>query len=299
MADHALPPSTFVVPPPVSGLSALAADYELILCDVWGVVHNGVSAFTAACEALEKARAGGAHVILVSNAPRPGEVIMSMLDGLKVPRAAYDDIVTSGDLTKAQLQARAGARVYHLGPERDLATYDGLDLTLAPLAEADLVVCTGLFNDDVETPADYAASLQVMREKALPFVCANPDLVVERGDALIYCAGAIAKAYEDLGGAVIYCGKPYPAIYEEALARAAALRGGRAVDKAKVLGIGDALRTDIMGANAAGFDSLFIASGIHARELNAQDGALPDEASLSALFEGHVHPRGVMPRLSW
>ncbi len=299
MAEHALPPSTFVVPPLVSGLSVFASDYELILCDVWGVLHNGVAAFPAACTALEKARAGEAHVVLVSNAPRPGPAIVAMLDKLKVPRTAYDDIVTSGDVTKALLEARPGARVYHLGPERDLSTYDDLDLTLAPLPEADLVVCTGLFDDDVETPADYADQLAVMRAKALPFICANPDLVVERGDKLIYCAGAIAKAYEELGGEAIYCGKPYPAIYQEALARAEALRGGRSVDKAKVLGIGDALRTDIAGANDAGFDSLFIASGIHAQELKAQDGAVPDEASLSALFEGHAHPRGVMPRLSW
>lgn len=298
MAEHATPPSLFVVPPLIPGLSRFAGDYDLILCDVWGVVHNGVSAFPAAAEALRKAREGGASVLLVSNAPRPNDVIVAMLDRLGVPRDAYDGIVTSGDVTRGLLEARPGARVYHLGPERDLSTYDGLDLSLASPDAADVVVCTGLFDDDVETPADYAEPLARMKARNLPFICANPDLVVERGNKLVYCAGAIAKAYEDIGGEAIYCGKPYPAIYQMALAKAEALRGGP-VDKARVLGIGDALRTDIAGANDAGFDSLFIASGIHAVELKATDGAIPDEASLSALFEGHVHPRGVMPRLVW
>lgn len=285
-------------PPLIAGLSTFAGDYDLILCDVWGVVHNGLSAFPAACAALGRARAGGASVVLVSNAPRPNAAIVTMLDGLGVPRSSYDAIVTSGDVTRALLEARGRARVFHLGPERDLSTYDGLDVALSPLPEADLAVCTGLFDDNVETPEDYADMLAQMKARDLPFICANPDLVVERGSRLIYCAGAIAKAYEDLGGAAVYCGKPYRPIYDTALALAETLRGG-AVDKARVLGIGDALRTDIAGANDAGFDSLFIAGGIHAAELKAVDGAVPDSASLAALFDGHAHPRGVMPRLAW
>lgn len=299
MAASASPPSLFVVPPMVSGLSAFAADYDVILCDIWGVVHNGVAAFPEACAALTKAREGGALVLLVSNAPRPNAFIVGMLDKLGAPRTAYDAIVTSGDVTLALLRERPGARVYHLGPDRDLGTYDGLDLTLVPLAEADLVVCTGLLDDDVETAEDYRAEVEIMKARNLPFICANPDLVVERGDKLIYCAGAIAQIYEQMGGKTVYCGKPYGPIYDTALAKAAELRGGRAVDRRKVLGIGDALRTDIAGANDAGFDSLFIASGIHAHELKATAGAVPDEASLSALFDGHAHPRGVMPRLAW
>ncbi len=285
-------------PPLISGLSAFAGDYDLILCDVWGVVHNGVHAFPAACAALGRARAGGASVVLVSNAPRPHPAIIAMLDGFGVPRSSYDAVVTSGDVTRALLAARAGARVFHLGPERDLGTYEGLDVVLAPLDEADLVVCTGLFDDDTETPDDYADMLAQMKARDLSFICANPDLVVERGASLVYCAGTIAKAYEDIGGGTVYCGKPYLPIYETALAQADAVRGGP-VDRARVLGIGDALRTDIAGADAAGFDSLFIAGGIHAIELKAVDGAVPDSASLAALFEGHAHPRGVMPRLAW
>lgn len=285
-------------PPLVPGLSAFAADYDLILCDVWGVVHNGVTPFPAAGEALARARAEGRTVLLVSNAPRPNGFVIEMLDRLGVDRAAYDGVLTSGDVTRALLEARPGVRVFHLGPERDFGTFDGLDLVKTPMEGADLTVCTGLFDDETETADDYAGLLARMKARALPFVCANPDLVVERGARLIFCAGAIAKAYEEMGGETIYCGKPYPAIYEAALARAAAIRGAP-VARGRVLGIGDALRTDIAGANDAGFDSLFIASGIHAGELNAVDGAVPDEASLSALFEGHAHPRGVMPRLAW
>ncbi|MFG1477546.1 TIGR01459 family HAD-type hydrolase [Xanthobacter sp. V4C-4] len=285
-------------PPLIAGLSTFAGDYDLILCDVWGVIHNGISAFPAACAALGRARAGGASVILVSNAPRPHTAIMAMLDGLGVPRTSYDAIVTSGDVTRALLAGRSGARVFHLGPERDLGTYDGLDVVLGPLADADLVVCTGLFDDNVETPDDYADMLAQMKARDLPFICANPDLVVERGQRLIYCAGAIAKAYEALGGDTVYCGKPYGPVYATALAQAEQLRGGP-VDAARVIGIGDALRTDIVGANDAGFDSLFIAGGIHAAELKSIDGAVPDAASLAELFNGHAHPRGVMPRLAW
>ena len=204
-------------PPLVEGLSAFSGDYDLILCDVWGVLHNGVAAFPAACEALTKARAGGATVVLVSNAPRPNRFIMGMLDGLGVPRSAYDAIVTSGDVTRDMLEARPGARIHHLGPPRDVGTFDGLDLTLASLEEADLVVCTGLLNDDVETPDDYADALAAMKARELPFICANPDLVVERGDKLIFCAGAIAQAYEQIGGKAYWCGKPYRPIYDTPL----------------------------------------------------------------------------------
>ncbi|MFG1293218.1 TIGR01459 family HAD-type hydrolase [Xanthobacter versatilis] len=285
-------------PPMVSGLSAYAGQYDLILCDVWGVLHNGVIAFESAHDALTRARAGGASVILVSNAPRPNRFVMEMLDGFGVPRTAYDGIVTSGDVTREMLAARSGARTYHLGPARDLSLFDGLGLTLTDLADADLVVVTGLFNDDVETPDDYADALKAMKARDLPMICANPDLVVERGDQLIFCSGAIAKAYEELDGKAFWCGKPHRPIYDTAFAHAEVIRGA-VIDRTRVLGIGDALRTDIAGANDAGFDSLFISGGIHAQELKSVDGAIPDTESLADLFTGHAHPRGVMPRLAW
>lgn len=285
-------------PPMVSGLSAFADAYDLILCDVWGVIHNGVAAFPAACDALARARAGGATVVLVSNAPRPNRFVQQMLDGFGVPRTAYDAIVTSGDVTRDVLAARPGARMFHLGPPRDLGTFEDLDLVASGLDEVQIVVCTGLVDDDVETPDDYQATLAAMKARKIPLVCANPDLVVERGDKLIYCAGAIALAYEEMGGEAIWCGKPYRPIYDTALVRGEAIRG-KAIDRARILGIGDALRTDITGANDAGFDSLFISGGIHAQELKSMDGAIPDTESLADLFTGHAHPRGVMPRLAW
>ncbi|MEW6257881.1 MAG: TIGR01459 family HAD-type hydrolase [Pseudomonadota bacterium] len=287
-----------VAPRRVAGLSQMAGEYDLILCDIWGVVHNGVRAFPAACDALARARAGGASVVLVSNAPRPADFVATLLERLGVPEGTYDAIVTSGDVTRAVLSERSGARVYHLGPPRDIGTFDGLGLTMTDLDVADLVVCTGLFDDEVETPQDYAERLAAMRARNLFFICANPDIVVERGSRLIYCAGAIAQLYDEMGGDTLYCGKPHKPIYDTALARGRALRDG-AIGEGRVLCIGDALRTDIIGATAAGFDSLFIASGIHAEELNAKEGAEPDAAALSNLFSGHAHPRGVMPRLAW
>ncbi len=300
MTEHPspTPAGPLPVPPTLAGLATVAGDYDLVLCDVWGVVHNGVAAFPGACDALPRLRRGGAAVVLITNAPRPAPFIAEMLEKMGVPKDAYDAIVSSGDLTRTALADRPGAKVFHIGPERDVSTFDGLDVTLVPLAEAQIVVCTGLFDDDVETATDYAVPLAEMRARDLPFICANPDIVVARGDKLIYCAGAIAEAYEALGGEVLYFGKPYPAIYETALALGAAASGRQAA-RERILAIGDALHTDMAGAARCGFDGLFIASGIHAHELSAIDGAIPDGEALARLFAGHAHPRGVMPRLAW
>ncbi|MGE4372501.1 MAG: TIGR01459 family HAD-type hydrolase [Xanthobacter sp.] len=298
MADGSGAPAHPEAPPVISGLSAFACDYDVILCDVWGVVHNGMAAFAAACAALEKVRAAGGHVILVSNAPRPNRHVATILDKLGAPRSAYDAIVTSGDVTHLLLAAQPGAQVFHLGPERDLGLFEDLDLTLTPLEAAQTVVCTGLFDDTIETADDYLPMLEQMKLRSMPFICANPDIVVERGEKLIYCAGAIAEVYDALGGAAVYCGKPHAPIYEIALKKAEELRG-RPVERTRVLGIGDALRTDVTGAARAGLDSLFIAGGIHAGELKAEDGATPDPQALARLFRGQPQPRGVMTRLSW
>ncbi|MGU3494534.1 TIGR01459 family HAD-type hydrolase [Xanthobacteraceae bacterium A53D] len=295
MADVAPPRS---VPPLLSGFSQIVSNYDLILCDVWGVIHNGISAFPATSDTLQRARAAGLTVLLVSNAPRPNAFVARMLDGMGVPRDAYDAIVTSGDVTRALLSERPGARIFHLGPSRDLGTYDGLDVTVSDLPDADLVVCTGLLNDEVETPEDYREMLTGMRARDLPFICANPDLVVERGDRLIYCAGAIAQLYDELGGASVYCGKPHAPVYAEALKQAGALRGSVPA-AGRVIAIGDALRTDIIGAAGAGFDSLFISSGIHAVELASEHGAIPDTAAVARLFADGPVPTAMMPRLSW
>lgn len=286
------------VPPALGGLSRIADRYDAVLCDVWGVVHNGLAAFPGAVDALVRMRARGARVVLITNAPRPAPAIARQIDGLGVPREAYDAIVSSGDLTRAALEARPGVKVFHLGPPRDIATFAGLDVVQVGQDEAEIAVCTGLFDDETETPADYAGRLKTLKARAVPMLCANPDIVVARGNTLIYCAGAIAHAYEEMGGEVVYFGKPYPAIYDAALALAAAAGAG-IVPRARVLAIGDALHTDMAGAAGYGIDGLFIASGIHAEELSALDGAEPDGAALARLFAGHAHPLGVMARLAW
>src|SRR5215470_5798246 len=236
------------VPPIADHFAPLAGSYDVMLSDVWGVVHNGVAATVEACDALARFRRGGGTVVLITNAPRPGEVVArTTLDRLGVPRAAYDGIVSSGDVTHALIAARAGQRVFHIGPKRDLPIFEGLDAPLAPLESAHYAVCSGLTDDTVETPRDYQDLIERMHARALPMICANPDVVVERGHELVYCAGAIADLYAAAGGEVIYAGKPYRPIYEQALSIAEAARG-QPVARGRVLAIGDSLRTDIKGA---------------------------------------------------
>ena len=279
-------------------LSTLASGYDVVLSDVWGVVHNGAVAFSEACDALARFRQQGGTVVLITNAPRPGDTVARLtLDPFGVPRAAYDGIVSSGDVTHALIAARAGQRVFHIGPARDLPIFDGLDAPTAALEHADYSVCSGLTDDTVETPHDYHDLIERMRARALPMICANPDVVVERGDKLVYCAGAIADLYAAAGGNVIYAGKPYRPIYEQALAIAEAARG-RPVEHRRVLAIGDSVRTDIKGAEAFGIDSLFVTAGIHAEELGARNN--PDTSALSDIFAAAgVAPKAVMRRLTW
>jgi HAD superfamily hydrolase (TIGR01459 family) len=280
-----------------SHFSTLAPAYDVVLCDVWGVVHNSVVAFADACDALTRFRQQGGSVVLITNAPRPSAVVMTILDELKVPRAAYDAIVSSGDVTRAVIAARAGKRVFHVGPERDVPMFEGLDTPLTDVASADYVVCSGLFDDTTETPQDYAPLIAAMRERELPMVCANPDVVVERGETLVYCAGAIADAYAAAGGSVLYAGKPYRPIYEQALAVAQRARG-RATDPARLLAIGDSVRTDLQGAAAFGIDCLFVTGGIHAEELGGRD--RPNAAALGDIFAAAgLAPKAVMQRLVW
>lgn len=278
--------------------SALSANYDVVLSDVWGVTHNGVAAFPAACDALQRYRAGGGTVILITNAPRRGEAVSEQLDNqFHVPRDAYDGIVSSGDVTCGVMAERPGQSVFHLGPQRDVSIFDGLDVRFAPVEEADYVVCTGLFNDDVETPESYHEMLDVMRARRLFMVCGNPDVVVERGDRLVYCAGAIADLYASLGGEVLYAGKPYRPIYDMALAKAIRLRGAKP-PLSRVLAIGDSVRTDVKGAAHFGIDCLFVTAGIHAEELGDRDD--PDVRRLAGIFaEAGTEARAVTRTLVW
>ncbi len=281
----------------IEGLSALASQYDAVLSDVWGVVHNGLASFPEACEALRRFRSDGGTVVLITNAPRPGKVVVRLLDKLAVPREAYDDIVSSGDVTRAVIATRPQKNIFHIGPERDLPIFDGLDLRFVGLEQADYVVCTGLQNDEVEGPEDYRALMMQLRARNLFMLCGNPDAVVERGEKLVYCAGAIADLYAGLGGEVLYAGKPHEPIYAQALARINALREAP-VPLARVLAIGDSIRTDLKGASAFGVDCLFVTAGIHAEELGARHD--PSRAALDQIFkDAGTAPVAVMPRLKW
>jgi HAD superfamily hydrolase (TIGR01459 family) len=286
------------LPPIIDHFAALADGYDVVLSDVWGVVHNGAAATPAACDALGRFRAGGGTVVLITNAPRPGEVVARItLDRFGVPRSAYDGIVSSGDVTRALIAARAGQRLFHIGPPRDLPIFEGLDAPIAPLEGADYAVCSGLTDDTVETPQDYHGLIERMRARGLAMICANPDVVVERGDKLVYCAGAIADLYAAAGGEVIFAGKPYRPIYEQALAIARAAHRGP-VDHRRVVAIGDSVRTDLKGAAAFGVDCVFVTAGIHAEELGGRE--RPSAAALSDIFAAAgLFPKAVMRQLAW
>lgn len=285
-------------PSSVSGLSALAADYSVLLCDVWGVVHNGVAAFPAAADALQKYRAAGGRVVMLTNAPRRRQNVVDTLDGLGFPRAAYDDVVTSGETGRDMLRERPALRVLHVGPGRALPVFDDLDLHLVPhAADAELIVCTGLFDDETEVPEDYDGQIADWKARKLPMLCVNPDVVVERGETLVWCAGAIANRYKEAGGDTTLVGKPYPAIYATAMKRIGELAGA-AVDRHRVLAIGDGAQTDVRGAVNEGLDVLFIAGGIHAGQFGDRD--RPEPAQVSAFLKEHgLAASAFMPKLAW
>jgi HAD superfamily hydrolase (TIGR01459 family) len=285
------------VPALLPNFSALAPHYDAVLCDVWGVVHNGVAAFPGACDALMRARAAGIAVVFITNAPRPHNVVARQSAELGVPAEACDAIVSSGDVTRALILERPGQSVFHLGPTRDIEIFTGLDVTFAPLESADYVVCSGLDDDDLDTPEDYRARLEGMLARKVFMICGNPDVVVERGDKIVYCAGAVADLYASMGGEVVYAGKPYAPIYEMAMAKAEAVTG-RTLARKRVLAIGDSIRTDFTGAHKFGIDFLFVTSGIHAEELGGRD--TPDSAALKAKFAAAgATPAAVMRELVW
>lgn len=283
-------------PPQLTSLDDIADRYEGILCDVWGVLHNGVTAFETAHPALRRFReAFGGSVVLVTNAPRPNGPVFDQLLALGIHEKSFDAIVTSGDVTLLAINKTPGNHVYHIGPERDLGLFEGLDLHFVGPQKADKIVCTGLFDDITETPEDYRAQLTALADRSLPFICANPDLVVHRGNQEIYCAGALAQLYADLGGPVALNGKPHAPIYDAAMAELEAA-AGKPLARRQVLAIGDAFRTDVRGAVDAGFDCLLITSGIHHQAFGPIDVPASDRvhAELAAAELGAV---GFMPWL--
>jgi HAD superfamily hydrolase (TIGR01459 family) len=247
---------------------------------------------------MARFRAERGPVLLLSNAPRPGASVVEMLDRLAVPREAYDGILTSGDATRAEMARRPGQAFHFLGPDRDREVWAGLDVRETDIAGADFVLCTGLFDDEREGPEDYAGRFAAMRRRDLPMICANPDIKVSRGAKLIWCAGALATAYEAMGGAVVYFGKPHPPIYSLALERLAGL-AGRAVDPARILAVGDGLKTDILGANRAGIDALLVTSGIHWEQFGKAPHA-PDSAEVLRRLEAEeLFAVAFQPHLTW
>ncbi len=278
--------------PLIQSIAPLADGTSAWLVDIWGVIHNGVKPFMDACDACTRYREGGGIVVLVSNSPRPNLSVAAQLDGLGVPRTSWDAIITSGDVARTLIAEYAGRPIFHIGPERDLATFAGLGVVRVTAEDADAIVCTGLFDDERETPDDYAATLQQCLARGLPMICANPDVMVERGGRMIYCAGAIARAYEALGGKVAYAGKPYAPIYTLTFETLEKLKAGSA-DKGKLLAIGDGIGTDIAGAAEAGVRSVFVASGVHVK------GGL-DAAAIEGLFPpGSPRPVAAMTKLAW
>ena len=274
----------------LTGLREIAPEHDALVCDVWGVLHNGHTAFAAACAALKTFKDNHGPVILLTNAPRPVKDVEQMFVKYGVPLDCYDVIVTSGVATRDDLAERAKSHrlaMLHLGPERDRGIFEGLNVDAVDVNDAEIVMCSGLYDDDSETPADYAQLLAKMEARKLTMICANPDWVVQRGGRLVYCAGAVANEYEKIGGDVIYYGKPKTAIYEYVRA---AMK-----DAKNPLAIGDGMHTDIKGANAAEIDALFIADGVH-----GEDVAEMTERHLGELFtRAGVHAKAAMRALVW
>ena len=278
----------------ITGLREIADGFDLVLMDLWGCVHDGVKPYPGAVDTLARLRAAGKRSVLLSNAPRRAHAAQSAMRRMGIADELYDGILTSGEAAHRMLRDRTdpffaalGERIYHLGPERDRGIFEGLDIETVDVEKAQIVLCSGLYDDNTETPAHYAPLLAKMKVRGLAMICANPDRMVQRGAEMIYCAGAIANEYEKIGGEVIYYGKPKTAIYDYVRA---AMKGAK-----KPLAIGDGMHTDIKGANDAGIEALFIADGVH-----GEDVAELTERHLAELFaKAGVHAAGAMRALVW
>jgi HAD superfamily hydrolase (TIGR01459 family) len=282
---------TPAVIPILSSIAELSCTSDAWIVDIWGVMHNGARAFAAAGEACRRFRRRGGIVMLLSNAPRPFSAVVQQMGALGVDPQAYDGGVTSGDVTRGLLEAWSGRPLLHIGPERDKGLFEGLAPRLTKPEEAQAIVCSGLWDDTSETPADYAGLFGALAARRVPMICANPDLVVERGDKLVYCAGALAAVYEEKGGEVIYAGKPHLPIYERTFAAIAGIAGAP-MARERILTIGDGVDTDLLGAYRAGLRSVFIASAVHV------PGGL-DTRVLEALFASRPYrPIAALPALA-
>ncbi len=298
MSDPLASPLASSVTSPVANSGReLSGQYRVWLCDIWGVVHNGEQAHLAACDALQRHRQNNGIAILITNAPRPHHAVAEQLAGLKVPRDAYDAIVTSGDVTRQLVTAYSGGKVFFLGPERDAPLREGLSVDWSLIDDADAVLCTGLYNDRTDRPEDYDDMLKSILARELKMICANPDIVVQFGTRLIPCAGALAKRYQDMGGTVEMAGKPFAPIYQLSIERAAEV-AGHTIEPRNVLAIGDGMQTDIAGGRDNNLAVAFITGGIHDEEIGP-DGSTKEMADIARKAVAGVNIVGAMRKLEW
>ncbi|MBT3330076.1 MAG: TIGR01459 family HAD-type hydrolase [Rhodospirillaceae bacterium] len=285
----------------INGLAELADQYDLFIFDLWGVVHDGVAAYPNAADCLQRLRQGGGRVVLLSNAPRPSASVAQHLAELGVSKDLYDWLLTSGEATANAIAATASGSggtarpaYYHLGPERNRPTLEACGGREVAIDAAEMIICTGFFDDETETAEDYRDFLTAAAARGLPLICANPDVVVMRGEQMIPCAGALAALYEQLGGTVQRYGKPFPAIFDLLFAETPHIPRHRAVM------VGDGLPTDIRGARRAGINAIWIAGGIHATDLAlGPNGELEAEKVHSVAEQADEQPLAIMPWLQW
>lgn len=288
----------------IASLDEISAPYDVLYCDLWGCLHNGKTLFPGAVAALQKFRQRGGAVVLLTNAPRTRHAAKKRLVTMGLPDDAYDVIAASGDATQeAMLTGAAGRKLWHLGPGKDEDLFSEIPdwlrdqpaIERVALEEAEGIICTGPFDEFNETPEDYRARFLLAKTKGLKMLCANPDLVVDFGETRIFCAGALAELYEEMGGEVLSFGKPHPPVYDFARRQLAAK--GITYDNDAVLAIGDGVRTDIRGAQAEGIDAIFVTGGLEAHRFG-DDPAAPDETLLQAWLQSEdLHPRFSMGRL--
>ncbi len=293
--ENSLTPTTPC--PRLTGLNEIAGNYDALLCDVWGVLHNGTRASNRAIEALSGFKRLNKPTFLLTNAPRPNLQVLRQLEKLDIPlETTFDEIVTSGDVTRGII-SNINNPIFHIGTDFDKSVFEGLDVEFADWQSAEAVVCTGLYDDFTETPEDYSKLLTDIKKRDLPFICANPDIIVEHGGMMRWCAGALAKKYDEIGGQTMIVGKPNRPVYEHAhvLLNQAA---GRTLDNSRILAIGDGINTDIAGALGYGLDVVYISAGIHAAEYGDADS--PEEEKLQEFLNtNYSTPVAWMPRLAW
>jgi HAD superfamily hydrolase (TIGR01459 family) len=278
--------------PILSGLAGIAADRKAWFCDVWGVLHDGLKPFQTAIDACRAFIRSGGEVVLVSNSPRTSAPVAAHLTNVGVPRDCYSSLVTSGDVTRRFVESYAAEPMFHLGPDRDKCLFEGLRLQFVSARSAKVAVCTGFFDEVQETVEDYEPMLASLAARKVPMICANPDLIVERGTRIIPCAGLLAKRYTEMGQTVIQAGKPHSPIYEAAIRKLPA-----PLPQSAILAIGDGVGTDIQGASIQGIDAIYVASRVNMRDIDEQ--GLTQE-SLDGLFAGKSYrPLAAMAQLRW